>query len=315
MSDPVAATSDLGALLAPYLPSDHARQVSARDYIDVVMGGVDPPHIVLDLGCGRGDSVDLFRAHDPAIEWIGMDIADSIEAVARRRTDARFVTFDGMVVPLPDDSVDVVYSSQVLEHVPDPKAHLREIVRVLRPGGVLIGSTSQLEPYHSRSYWNLTPFGLSILARQAGLELRELRPGIDGVTLTLRSHLGRPEGFDRWWRGESPLNAEIDAWAAAHEVATAIVNLLKLRVCGQFGFMATKPRSPTTGPARRSSPSLVGGPRHVARDAATLRRISAAYEGAIADAAGVPAAGDRAQKWIRSRWRRLRGVGRRAKPR
>ncbi|HEX6867305.1 MAG TPA: class I SAM-dependent methyltransferase, partial [Candidatus Limnocylindrales bacterium] len=164
MSEPVVpAVADLGALLGPYLPGDHARQFRARDYIDVVMTGPEPPRRVVDLGCGRGDSVEAFRAHDPGIDWVGVDIADSIEAVARRRTDARFVTYDGSTVPLPEASVDCVFSSQVLEHVPDPRAHLGEVARILRPGGTLIGSTSQLEPYHSRSYWNLTPFGFSML--------------------------------------------------------------------------------------------------------------------------------------------------------
>jgi hypothetical protein len=112
---------------------------------------------------------------------------------------------------------------------------------VLRPGGVLIGSTSQLEPYHSRSYWNLTPFGFSVLVREAGLALRELRPGIDGVTLTLRSHLGRPKGFDRWWFSESPLNEEVDAWALEHDAPPAKVNLRKLLVCGQYAFLVGRP--------------------------------------------------------------------------
>ena len=238
---PTPATADLETLLAPYLPTDHARQVSARYYVDLVMGGPEPPRRVIDLGCGSGASVDLFRAHDPEVEWVGVDIGDSMEAVARRRDDALFVTYDGTTVPFPDASIDLVYSSQVLEHVIEPVAHLREIARVLRPGGRLIGSTSQLEPYHSRSYWNLTPFGFTVLAREAGLVVHELRPGIDGVTLTLRSHLGRPKGFDRWWLSESPLNEEIDAWATAHGASPATVNLRKLLVCGQFAFLAGRP--------------------------------------------------------------------------
>ena len=209
-------------------------------YIDRVMTGPAPPRMVLDLGCGRGDSVDRFRAHAPDVDWLGIDIADSAEALARQRTDARFVTYDGTTIPLEDGSVDLVYSSQVLEHVRDPEGHLREIARVLRPGGRLIGSTSQLEPYHSRSFWNFTPFGFTVLADAAGLRVRELRPGMDGVTLTLRSHLGRPAGFDRWWTSESPLNAEIDAWALESGASPSAVNLRKLRVCGQFTFLAER---------------------------------------------------------------------------
>ena len=185
----------LWALLEPFIPNDHARQVTARYYIDQVMTGPARPRRVLDLGCGIGSSVDLFRRHDSGVEWVGLDIGDLQEARARSRTDAKFVTYDGVRVPFPDGAFDVVYSSQVLEHVPDPLLHLREVRRVLTDGGVFIGSTSQLEPFHSMSYWNITPFGFVSLAREADLRVRELRPGIDGVTLTLRTFLGRPSGF------------------------------------------------------------------------------------------------------------------------
>ncbi|MGH2512443.1 MAG: class I SAM-dependent methyltransferase, partial [Candidatus Limnocylindrales bacterium] len=166
----------LQALIGPYIPDDHSRQVSAPYYIDVLMGVEPRPRQVMDLGCGRGDSVDRFRRHDPDVDWIGVDIADSQEALQRRRSDANFVTYDGRHLPFPDASFDVVYSSQVLEHVRDPLGQLREIGRVLRPGGALVGSTSQLEPYHSHSFWNYTPYGFVTLCADAGLLVTELRP-------------------------------------------------------------------------------------------------------------------------------------------
>ncbi|HET9757782.1 MAG TPA: methyltransferase domain-containing protein [Candidatus Limnocylindrales bacterium] len=230
----------LWSLLETYIPNDHALQVNARYYLDKVMSGPDAPRHVLDLGCGNGNSVDAFRGHDASIAWVGVDIGDSQEVRARRRKDATFVTYDGTRVPFPDGTFDLVYSSQVLEHVPDPLVHLREIARVLRPGGMFIGSTSQLEPYHSMSYWNITPFGFVTLVRAAGLQVLELRPGIDGVTLTLRSYFGRPSGFDVWWNGESPLNAEIDAWGRETGRRPALINLRKLHMCGQFAFLVTR---------------------------------------------------------------------------
>lgn len=245
---PVPASPEPGAslwtLLEPYIPNDHARQVSARYYIDIVMSGPDAPRRVLDLGCGKGDSVDGFRRHAPNVDWVGVDVADTQEARSRRRSDATFVTYDGTRVPFPDGTFDLVYSSQVLEHVADPRGHLREIARVLRAGGLLIGSTSQLEPFHSMSFWNLTPFGFVSLARDAGLQVRELRPGIDGVTLALRTFFARPAEFDVWWESESPLNAEIDAWGRETRRRPALVNLRKLHVCGQFAFLATRTAMP-----------------------------------------------------------------------
>ena len=239
-TEPPAQGPGLWDLLRPYIPNDHARQVNARYYIREVMAGPTPPRRVLDLGCGNGNSVDLFREIDPDIDWVGVDIPDSQEARSRRRTDAVFVTYDGARVPFPDHSFDLVYSSQVLEHVPDPGLHLREIARVLRTEGILIGSTSQLEPYHSMSYYNITPFGFVSLAGGAGLTVRELRPGIDGITLTLRAFLGRPPGFDVLWDVESPLNVEIDAWGRETDRRPALVNLRKLHMCGQYAFIATR---------------------------------------------------------------------------
>jgi len=230
----------LWEVLRPYIPNDHARQVSARYYVELLMSAPDPPRKVLDLGCGRGDSVDLFRRFNPDVDWVGVDIGDSREALQRKRADATFVTYDGRRIPFPDGTFDLVYSSQVLEHVREPSVHLAEIARVLREGGSLVGSTSQLEPYHSMSFWNFTPVGFLALASDAGLRVREFRPGIDGMTLPLRTFLGRPRGFDRWWNEESPLNSVIDEWGRETGRRPALVNLRKLQLCGQFAFHARR---------------------------------------------------------------------------
>ena len=233
--------ASLRKLLGPVVPHDHARQVDARYFLDQVMRHDPRPHVVMDLGCGNGDSVDLFRTYDPDVDWVGVDVPASPEVLARQRTDARFVTYDGLTLPFEDASVDLVYSRQVLEHVRYPVVHLNEVRRVLRPGGAFVGSTSQLEPYHSRSLWNYTPFGFSELATEAGLTVEELRPGLDGVTLILRSYLDRPDGFGRWWLEESPLNELIDAWGRAPGRTAEQVNLRKLQYAGQFAFLVRRP--------------------------------------------------------------------------
>jgi SAM-dependent methyltransferase len=231
---------DLRELLGARIPRDHARQTLAEHMAVRALGGRESPD-VLDVGCGTGRSVEIFRSNAPGSRWVGVDIEDSPEVRARTREDAEFHTFDGVTIPFEDASFDVVYCAQVLEHVRRPGALLAEVARVLRPGGALAGSTSQLEPFHSRSTWNYTPHGLAVLLDEAGLGDVELRPGIDGLTLIVRRGLGGPGFFTRWWDGESPLNRAIGLYGRLRGMDAAGLNAVKLLFCGQFSFLATRP--------------------------------------------------------------------------
>jgi SAM-dependent methyltransferase len=236
---------ELALLLGAAVPDDHAGQTLADRYIDREIGrSRGRPWRVLDLGCGAGGSVDLFRARDPAVHWVGLDVPGSPEARGRTRQDATFATFDGAKIPFASESFDLVYCKQVLEHVRHPAPLLADVARVLAPGGFLAGSTSQLEPFHSLSLWNYTPLGFRELVHDAGLTLAEIRPGIDGPTLIAQRLVrdGRP--FDRWWArwwgGRSPLNRVIDGYGRVRGLDPRAVNATKLLFCGQFAFLAQR---------------------------------------------------------------------------
>src|SRR3954452_11071036 len=151
---------DLLAVLGDAVPRERVAQALADDYIPRLA-----PGSVIDLGCGAGDSVVQFRDVNPSVRWVGVDIERSPEVASRRRTDAEFVTFDGVHLPFEDGSFDAVYCKQVLEHRRAPAPRLAEFAGVLRRCGLFGGSTSQLEPFHSFSTWNYTPYGLSLLLR------------------------------------------------------------------------------------------------------------------------------------------------------
>ncbi len=232
--------SDIYEYLMNSIPRDHFHQSSGESVLRArAAAGLEAPK-VLDFGCGDGRSIDLFREAMPNSDWTGVDIPSSPEVDLRRRTDGRFVTYDGYKLPFPDKHFDLVYSYQVLEHVRKPEMALSEVMRVLRPGGLFIGQTSQFEPYHSYSLWNFTVYGFKRIAEEAGLILDELRPGIDGFTLMRRSYEGRPKHMSRYFTEESPVNQEIEAAAAGRPVR--ICNYRKLMMAGQFVFVLRRPK-------------------------------------------------------------------------
>jgi|SRR5215211_126605 len=245
MSDRRLPGADLRDALRPALPRSSSPQILADALVPGLLHG-RPGARVVDLGCGRGDSVDLFRAADPDVRWVGADLPEAIAGI--QRDDAPFASFDGVHLPFEDDSVDVVFCKQVLEHVEHPPELIADVARVLRPDGVLAGSTSNLEPYHDHSVANFTPYGLKLLLERAGLEVETLLPGIDGLTLIARRMLRAPGWLERWWSRRSPLNTAIDAVARPLRLDAEDRNTLKLMFCGHYVFVA-RPASNAGVPA------------------------------------------------------------------
>jgi ubiquinone/menaquinone biosynthesis C-methylase UbiE len=93
---------------------------------------------LLDFGCGPGSiTADLARYVGSVV---GVDSSPEAIAIARRDAAAPNVTYqEGSVYDLPfaDDSFDVAYGHQILQHLADPVAALVEVRRVLRPGGLV----------------------------------------------------------------------------------------------------------------------------------------------------------------------------------
>ena len=102
-------------------------------------GIVHQPASVLDVGCGTGKLLRRARAFWPDAQFTGVDPANGMIEMAKRLTpDATFFTGMAEALPLPDASVDLALSTTSFHHWQDQVGGIREIARVLRPGGYFI---------------------------------------------------------------------------------------------------------------------------------------------------------------------------------
>jgi SAM-dependent methyltransferase len=108
-----------------------------------------PGSVMLDVGCADGADTVGLASHVGATRTIGLELADGfVEAACSRGIDVRQVDITERW-PLDDRSVDVVHSNQVIEHIAETDHFMREIRRVLRPGGYAIVSTNNLASWHN----------------------------------------------------------------------------------------------------------------------------------------------------------------------
>jgi len=120
----------------------------------VALERVPPGCKMLEIGHGPGYGLDLLASK---VDIIGLDIVPSIVEFARKEyPNRRFELYDGARIPFDDEHFDAACMFQVIEHVPDDVAMLKEVLRVLRDGGTLILTTPNQVlrvPYGERP-WN-----------------------------------------------------------------------------------------------------------------------------------------------------------------
>ena len=221
------------------IPSDTTDQFTSRRLLTRVIG-LRTGLSILDLGCGDGRAVDWLRKLDQTIDYRGADIEKSPEVISRTRTDALFDTYNGRDLPYKDERFDIVFSNQVFEHVEQPGPLLRDVARVLKPAGIFCGSVSQLEPYHSYSLWNYTIYGWDRLLEANGLRVTEFRPGIDGITLIMRSIDGQKRKFSQFFDKDSPIHRRIERKGRLSNISQKQINHRKIVYSGHFLWIAEK---------------------------------------------------------------------------
>lgn len=130
-----------------------------------------PDATLVDYGCGSMPYRAYFEPY--VARYIGADIAENTAA------DVRLI--DGKL-DLPDGSADIVVSTQVLEHVTDPRLYLEESCRVLKKGGLMLVSTHGIWRYHPdpTDYWRWTSDGLKKIIEESGFSVLEVH-GVMGL--------------------------------------------------------------------------------------------------------------------------------------
>lgn len=116
---------------------------------------------VLDAGSGNGGIGIAFSKRGAEVE--GVDIEEELVAISKKeaeehKSNAHFLWYEGTTLPFPDATFDVALSVSVIEHVDTPVRYFSEILRVLKPGGVLyLAFPNRLAPQETHTgLWGLS---------------------------------------------------------------------------------------------------------------------------------------------------------------
>jgi ubiquinone/menaquinone biosynthesis C-methylase UbiE len=147
---------------------------------------------VLDAGCGTGRALTPLRAAvGPLGVVLGADLTPAmLEAAVRagRDRDGQLLLADVAALPLRSESLDAVFGAGLISHLPDPAENLRELARVVRPGGTLA-------LFH--------PIGRAALAARHGRQItsddlraeHNLRPLLAGSGWRMTSYVDEDDRF------------------------------------------------------------------------------------------------------------------------
>lgn len=147
---------------------------------------------VLDAGCGTGRALPPLRdAVGPSGVVLGADLTPAmLEAAARagRDADGLLLLADVAALPVRSESLDAVFAAGLIAHLPNPAENLRELARVVRPGGTLA-------LFH--------PIGRAALAARQGRQITpedlraepNLRPLLAGSGWRMTSYVDEDDRF------------------------------------------------------------------------------------------------------------------------
>jgi len=143
---------------------------------------------ILDIGCGTGATLRILQAMG---EVVGMDRSWEALRFCQQRGDHRLALGLGEKLPVATDSVEVITALDLLEHIADDGAAVKEFARVLRPGGVLLVTVPAcpfLWSEHDEALDHIRRYRatrLRHLLLEAGLRVERLSPLIAALLLPI----------------------------------------------------------------------------------------------------------------------------------
>ncbi len=119
----------------------------------------------LDLGCGQGSTTRWLHEVWNAAETVGVDfdpnLIDYARSVTPEPSSISYQQGNAMQLDFPDASFDAIFLRYLLVHVPDPDAAIREMLRVVKPGGIIVA----VEPDCSYDHAHPPNFGLTMMTK------------------------------------------------------------------------------------------------------------------------------------------------------
>ncbi len=225
-----AAADYHGALLDPADPGFAAMRRIARQHVAMLRRSIRKPHglRLLDVGCSSGLFLDEARAE--GFEVSGAELSVDTAAFARKHFGLDVHPGDWRDAGYAEGSFDAITSNSVIEHLPDPLGELRALRRLLKPGGLLLQSTPNIDGLFPRLSYRLAnrldywphpepPYHLFQFSDRTLAEMTE-RAGYEvGRVDQTRIQLGYSFGGPASWRASPKLLAYAVLFAPVAAVA------------------------------------------------------------------------------------------------
>ena len=161
----------------------------------LAMGGAVTGAAALEVGCGRGVGVELVLDRFGAARVDAFDLDPKMVGLARKRLArrgerVRLWVGDATRIPAPDASYDAVFDFGIVHHVPDWRAALGEIHRVLKPGGRFFAE-EVFERFLSHPLWRR----LLEHPRADRFDMARFHAGLEAAGFTVRATRSLGSGF------------------------------------------------------------------------------------------------------------------------